>query len=239
MASSAVEVYNQALSLIGTRSSVSATTEQSREAEVCTQWYATVRDSVLRAAFWPCAKGWKRLALLVERDFSLDWTVDDPGPQWQFAYSVPSDMLTPRFMSTYGRFTMEMYRPSTDDAVLAIMTDEPDALLQYTFKQTNVAFWDPDLSMAVSHGLAAMICIGLTGKLDLAQLRLQEANNKIMLARERSANEHVEAYDTIAEWHARRGYAEPSPPTKYLYPYGPALSISGELGPVTRIANVI
>lgn len=231
MAASEVELWNQSLSAIGT-SSISATTELSREAEVCRIWYTTVRDEILRAAFWPSTKKWARLAVVAERDFSADWGVDDPGPQWRFVYALPADIIAPRFLSTYGRFTIELYSPTVGAESVALMTDHEQVVLQYSKKQENVQLWDASLSMAITYGLAAHICVPLTGKLKLAQHLLNLANSLILNARQNTANENVEQYETIPDWIAARGYAEAAPVTKFLYPYGPALSISGEPGAV-------
>lgn len=239
MAESEVEVFNKALSAATTRSFVSATTEESREAEVCRTWYPTVRDQVLRAAWWPSTKKWARLGLLAERNFSNDWVIDDPGPQWKFAYALPSDMIAPRHVSTYGRFTTELYSPASGNEVVALMTDEEDVILQYSKRQTNTKIWDASLDMAITFGLAAFITAPLTGKLELAQDNERKANDLIFRARENIANAQVEAYETVPDWIAARPYSDSPPRTRFLYPYGPALSISGELGPVTRAVTVI
>lgn len=229
MASIEKDIFNLALGAIGTRTSVSATTEQSREAEVCRQWYDLVRDTVLRAAWWPSVKRWQRLALLAERtNFNADWTRDDPGPQWTYAYALPSDMIAARHLSTYGRFAIELYSPTSDPEVKALMSDDPEAILQYSKRQEIVGQWDDSLKMAVVYGLAAYITMPLAGKFEVA-LRMQElANMHILRAREAVANEQVNQYEVIAPWHAARGYAEAPPRTQFLYPYGPALAITGE-----------
>lgn len=226
---SEVEIFNLALAAIGTRTSVSATTENSREAEVCRLWYDVSRDTVLRAAWWPSVKKWSRLALLAERDsFNDDWVSTDPGPQWTFAYGLPSDMIAPRHLSTYGRFTIELYQASVDNEYLALMTDDESPILQYSKRQTIPQMWDDSLKMAIIYSLAAHITMPLAGKFEVALKMQQLANELIFKARENTANEQVNQYEVIAPWHAARGYAEAPPQTQFLYPYGPVLSITSE-----------
>ena len=104
MATDETGMYNLALSVVGSESSVADPTEEAREAEVCRLWYSTVVESVLRAARWPSARAVIRLALLQERDFDVDWVAADPEPPWKYAYAYPSDMLRPRYQTSYARF---------------------------------------------------------------------------------------------------------------------------------------
>lgn len=229
MPGSELEIYNLALGAIGTRTSVSSLTENSREREVCGLWYDITRDTILRAAWWPSVKKWARLALLAERtNFNDDWVDTNPGPQWTFAYALPSDMIAPRHLSTYGRFTIELYSPTSGSEVKALMTDDESPILQYSKRQKLVQMWDESLAMAVVYGLAANIAMPLTGKFEVALKMQEQANALVFRAREAVANDQVNQYETIAPWHAARGYAEAPPRTQFLYPYGPALSITSE-----------
>lgn len=238
MATDEVGIYNMALSSIGTRSSVSSLTENSREREVCSIWYETVRDLVLSAAFWPSVRKWTRLAQIATRaDFNTDWTKDDPSPQWTYVYATPTDLLTPRFLSTYGRFTMELYTPTDGSETLAIMTDEAAPILCYSKRDNNVSRWHASLQMAVAYALGAYICQPLTGKLTTSLQMERKANDLIAEARAATANEQEERYESIPDWIAARGTALANPRTKFLFPYGPMLSISGEAGAI-RVADV-
>lgn len=226
MANDELEIYNLALNAVGTRSNVSDPSEESREAEVCRLWFGTVRDQVLRAAPWHSAKAYARLAVLAERDTDEDWVAADPEPGFLFAYSAPSDMLYPRHLADYSRFVSGVYNGTTR----AIFTQTESAILFYTLRQVNVSLWSPDLKMAIAQALAAYIAMPLHGKASRAAQAQQQANNLILSARETMANEDWNTLDVVPDWLAARGYAGTYPQTRYLYPYGPLISVTEALG---------
>lgn len=227
--SSEVNVYQLALDAVGTRSNISATTENSREAEICSRWYVTVRDHVFRTAFWPSLKKTRRLALLAERDDSADWVAADPDPHWKYAYSIPDDMAAARFLSTYSRFDLSWY----NGAQVALQTDQEDAILFYSFKNENPGAWDDGLKMAIITALASQIARPLTGKRSLAADLARQANDFILAARVMAANEVSESYDSMPEWITARGYQDLAPSTRFMMPYSSLLSVTGEIAPST------
>ena len=239
MAKDLVNIFNLALSIIGTRAKVSSPTESSKEAETCTLWYEISRDVVFRAAYWPSTRIHQRLALLKERtNLSEDWTVDDPSPDWTFAYSVPSDMIAPRFLTNFGRFVLEWWRPTTQPAIKAIMTDQKDAILQYSFRQDNMGQWDDSLYLAVAYALAMHIAMPLTGKLS-REKRAREAGNLIIGdARADVANAEENRLDVVPDWIAARGYGEQAPRTKFYWPFGPALATSTQTPSISSVSSV-
>lgn len=222
-----VDVYNMALSAIGARSRVSAVDEASEEAETAKLWYATVRDSVLEAANWPSTTSFSRLALDTERDFDEDWVLTDPEPDFRYAYSLPTDMLRPRSLSTWERFTLGLVNGQR-----RLMTNTENAILVYTARQTLIDAWDASLKMAIVYALAAFISIPITGKVGRAQYNLGLANSLILEARVRAANDKVNSFESIPDWIAARGYSGAVSPTRYAYPSGELLSL-----PVTSSAS--
>lgn len=220
-----VSIYNLALNAVGTRSNITSPTEKSREAEVCRLWFGPVRDQVLRAAPWPSCRAWQRLAVLKERDTNVSWTEGDPDPEYAYAYSTPSDMISPRFLAGYQRFSLQSF-PGNQ---LAIMTNEALALLCYTKRQTVISLWDAGLQMAIVYGLASYIAMPLHGKAARAQNALNQANTLILDARAAAANDSVEKVDTIPDWIAARGYGNSPIETRYYYPSG-ALFTAGQIG---------
>ena len=222
MASSVVEIYNLACSAgPGTRTSITAVDEGSREAEVCTLWYDTTLEAVLRAAPWTSTTAYERLALLYERDFAVDWTSAMPPPEWGFEYASPANMIRPRYLTSFERFDL-----SIRDTTHTIVTNVDSALLCYTKKQTLVSMWDASLTMAMTYALGANITMGLTGKLSRARSALEAANDMISQARVAAANEReVGLYETLPSWLAIRGAPQGQAP-QYIYPPGPLLSLS-------------
>lgn len=218
-----VTIYNLALNAVGARSTVSIPTERSREAETCRLWFGPVRDQVLRAAPWPSAKGLARLALAKERDNDLDWNDLDPEPGYQYAYRAPSDMLAPRYISNYARFSLAAYPDNT----MVISTSQPNPILIYTKAQPIMSLWDVSLQMAIVYGLAGYITMPLTGKSARAGQNIKQANDLIWQARENAANTDDQTFESIPEWIAARGYTSIAPQTRFIFPQGDLLSIGG------------
>lgn len=219
MADNEVSIYNMALNAVGTRDNIAATTEESREAEVCRLWFGPVRDHVLRAAPWPSTRAYQRLALLAERDDTLAWAEGDPEPGFRYAYAAPTDMVYPRNLNTFGRFVLGVHEDQR-----AIFTQDELALLAYTKQQTNIALWDVQLKMAIVHALAAFIAMPLHGKAGRARQAQDTANSLILEARVNAANTDENVYETIPDWIAARGYAGSAPNTRFIYPYGPMIN---------------
>lgn len=219
MATDLTGVFNMALQASTAKGKIGTSTEVSREAEICTLWYETVRDHILRAAPWPCTRKTVSLAPLAERDFTLDWATGDPEPPWRYAYAYPSDMIRPRRLSNYARFTTAL-----TNGARSVLTDVEEAALIYTMRQTTVAAWDADLLMAIVFGLASYISIPLTGKMQIANANLTLANQKILDARVNAANQDYEPIETLPPWLTARGYGQLSE-TRYVYPFGELLTL--------------
>lgn len=222
MAQDQLTVFRLALDAIGYSRVPDDPDENSPGATACRRWFEPVRDYLLRSAFWPSAKAAKRIGVLVERDDSEDWVVTDPLPGWRFAYQAPTDMLAPRYLSTW-----EQFETGVQDNKRVIYTDMEQAILVYTKKETVLSLYDPALFMALSHALGAYICQGLTGKNQKAQAQLQQANSIIMQARADTANEMQRVFDSVPEWISARGYTGAVVVDRFVYPYGPLLIAPG------------
>lgn len=216
MTTSEATVYNWALAALGSKARIQLPTESSPEAEVCKLWFESVRDQVLQTAPWDSAKAYKRLALSVERETEEgEWMQTDPAPGWRFAYSVPNDMLSPRFLSTYAQFELGVNASNQK----VIYTNEAQAVLCYTKRQTNIDMWEPALQHAIGFALAAHIAMKLTGSQDKVRLVTAQAIDKIMTARQAAANAPQFIQDSTPEWIAGRGYAGASSSPRYIHPY--------------------
>lgn len=224
--SSETKIYNLALNAIGARSNVSSPDERSREAEVCKLWYSVVRDQTLAAAVWPEATKVAYLALLDERDYDVDWVATNARPDYRFAYSVPSDLLHPQYLTSFGRFLLTAYPGN----IKALATNEENAALVYTQRLEDVALWGATLQTAVAYALAAYICLPLTGKPARTKQILDQANMLIYAARERAANSSNEQFESIPDWISARGYAGAQSYSRYIYPYGDTFASLANVG---------
>ena len=221
MATDVVTVWNLALSAAGSRATVSSEDEVSREANLCRLWYNPVKDNVLKTASWPSTKRYSRLAVLAERDSSADWVNTDPSPGYKFAYAIPAGILAPRYLTTYARFELEMLGD-----VLAIMTNEEQAVLHYSAKQDDVTRWDAGLDMAMTYSLASHMCYGLNAKSGLAARLDEKAFSFVVSAQTDIANEADDYSDKLAPWHSSRGFTDVPVATQFFYPYE-ALNAAG------------
>lgn len=220
--SSEVQVYNLALNAVGERSNISSPTEQSRPAEVCRLWYSVVRDQILSAAPWPEATKIAYPALLATADDNDTWLETEPRTGYAYVYAMPADALRPRYMSDFSRFLFTSYNGQR-----ALHSNTPDAILAYTSRLENVALWDAQLQMAIVHGLAACICMPLSGKPSRAKMLAEQANDLVLAARVAAANANNETFESIPDWIVARGFNS-STPSRYFHPYGGLLSVSAQ-----------
>lgn len=219
-----VEVFNLALSAMGTRNRVSSPTEASTEARECALWYDVVRKQVLCAAPFQEATANARLAVQAER-VGADWVSSDPDPGWRFSYSTPDDMLRPRHLATFDTFIMSA--SATNEK--RITTNAESAILIYTRDQENIDMWSPALITAIAYGLASAVCMKLGGKMDRVQLVAQQANNLLLQARTYSGNTDDYQLESLPPWLSARGVPS-SPASRYIYPYGPMFVPGGPIG---------
>lgn len=213
MASTETEIYNLACSALGVTGNIATADESSREADLCRLWYATVRDNILGAAMWGSTRAAARLATFAIRDNSLNWAVGNPEPGWGWAFLAPSDMLRPRYMTDFSRFTLALTNTTTP----TIMSNTATPILVYTMRQTRVDLWSADLALSIIHGLAAKIAKDLTGSRSKMMDNYQIAQDTILLARANAANEIQSTLEFGSSSMSARGYANNSPVTPYIY----------------------
>lgn len=213
--SSALDVYNAALSAIHAKGRLSSLAENSREREECDIWYDLVLRVVQEAAFWPSSKKVVYLPLVSERG-NAAWTVADPLPGYKYSYALPSDCLRPWHLIDYSRFALSF--DSTEDGVL-LHTNTEKAVLSYAFLQTNVLHWTPQQLMATIYGLAGHVAGPITGRGELVQKNFNLANTILIDAQAAAANSDDDRIDNVPEVLLARGYAYPGT-SRYFYPHG-------------------
>lgn len=210
-----LNVWNQALGALGNQARVEAEDEVSPEAEACVLYYETARDAVFRAAPWAELTSFFRLASFATRDEDEDWVATDPPPGWDYAFTLPSDIVRPRYLTSFGRFVMS--RVGTRQ-VLAC--NEATPILAYTGRVTNPAYWNNDLQQAVIFSLAAHICKKLTGNDSDLNNMYTLANDLILTARVNDANDNAQgqSLEWVPDWLQARGQNIGFPTQKYIYP---------------------
>ena len=209
----ALDLYNMALSSAGAQGSLSSLSDQVREKEICDIWYPTVRRSVQRMARWPGSAKIHRCALISERDLGEYWDETlDPNPRFSYKYALPSDYLHAWHLGSYEQFSIDFLAGRK-----VLSTSRPQAILHYAFDQEVVNNWAPDQLLATVHALAGYI--GATiGQPELIGVNKQEALRIGERAAAQAANEQHVQIEHIPDWLHARGYEDAAPSARYYYP---------------------
>lgn len=216
MAQDLVTLYNLALSAVGTRSRISSPDEESREAQLCRQWYPTVRDIALRSAHWASCRHVTSLSIQAQTTEGTDWAEGDPEPPWLFRYNLPVDFLYPRWLVTYENFELTQF-----ENVIKLLSNAEEPVLVYTKRQDIPAAWDVDLYNSIVMALAGSIAMPLHGKTDRARNAMEEANIAITRARIQLANQNSLQQESIPDWLLARGVTQNFNWSQFIYQYGP------------------
>ena len=180
---SVVNICNSALNLIGA-STISALTEDTKNARLCNQRYEPVRDRVFRGHNWNC---------LIKR-VELARNSTDPVMEFNYSYALPSDFL--RVMKIHN---------GTTDSIAAdlpykiegknIVTDQTTVYLVYVALDTDPNNYDAYLREAISHQLAADLAYAITNNATLANNYMTRADERLREARFIDATEN--SLDTV------------------------------------------
>jgi hypothetical protein len=155
---SITDICNMALSHLAISKEISNfETDTNQEAKACRRFFTPVVEKTLREFPWQFATQFQTLGLVAE----------DPTTEWNYSYRYPSDcLMIRRILGTTRNPSYEQrtpYRLARDSSGLLIYTDMEDAILEYTIRDLNPAFWPPDFELAVSWLLAWYIAPRLTG----------------------------------------------------------------------------
>ena len=201
MATSEAEIANLAIRHLGISKEISNfTTDQTETASACRAFYTTVRDALLRDHHWEFAKTYA----------TLTGKVSDPNDEWGYSYIYPSDCLQVRkIISGLRAETQDQKIPfaiASGASSLLILTDENEAKLIYTKRETDVSRFPTDFALALSFRLALYIAPTITAG---DPFRLRESVGQMYLvevaqAQARGAIEVTEDRQPEAEWIAGR-----------------------------------
>jgi hypothetical protein len=153
-------ICNLALAKLGI-SPIMALTDESKQAQFCSRFYAQTRDEVLQSHRWNFA---------MRRD-SLNRLIDAPRSEWRFAYQLPTDCLRVVQLNGYqpterkGEFSIEADR---------LMANAEVAEIRYIARVIDASFFHPLFVHALATMLASRLAGPLTGSRNLPQELLQE-----------------------------------------------------------------
>ena len=175
---SAVDIANSALNLLGA-STISALTDDSKNARLCNQRYEPVRNRVFRSHAWNC----------LHKRVQLAQNSTAPVIEYSNAYALPSDCLR----------VLKIHNGTTDSIASAldyklegrnIVTDEGTVYLIYIALETDPNNYDTYLQESISHQLAADLAYAITNNATLANQYMTRADERLREARFVDATEN-------------------------------------------------
>jgi hypothetical protein len=232
-----LDICNQALSVVGTRSTIASLTEASNEAQQCSLHYDTILTGLLRLHRWSFARRQMSLALLCAASGTPEnpsGTPPFPVQPWNYSYAYPNDCVRVRSVFNPYRaypasqngiptinnlstitnnstfqipFQIAVDKDSAGNTIKVILTNQQQAQLIYTMEVTDPNLWDSDFSDAMVYTLAARLCGPLTGNTNLIQVFLRTAQDAIVRARVDDSNESPTPAEHIPDWISARDFS--------------------------------
>ena len=175
---SVVDICNSALNLLGA-STISALTDDTKNARLCNQRYEPIRNRIFRSHSWNC---------LVKR---VELAKDSTSPIVEYAneFTLPSDCL--RVLKIHNGAT-DSIRSDMEYKIEGrkVRTNEGTIFLVYIALNTDPNIYDTNLQEAISHQLAADICYAVTNNATLAKNYEATAEERLREARFIDATEN-------------------------------------------------
>ena len=176
---SAVDVCNSALNLVGANN-ITSLTEDSKAARVCNQRYEFVRDNTFRAHPWNC--------LITRKSLAQDATT--PVYKYAYRYTLPTDPYCLRVLSVRDDGDAERYDIDYQlEAGRYLLTDEGTMNIRYIGRLTDPTEWDIGLVETIAARLASDIAYPLIGSSSFAQDMFAMYEMKLKDARHSDATE--------------------------------------------------
>lgn len=182
---SATEIANLAMIHMGAQPIANIDTEKSVAATTAKRLFALLRDLVLRDFPWPFST----------KIITMQLVEEDPNEEWAFSYRYPPDSLKLRRILSGVRNdtanTQIRLKITRDDSGLLILTDQSEAELEYTFRETDTGRFPADFTNALALLLAANMAPKLTGgdPFNLGARAFQRYVAEISIARGAAADE--------------------------------------------------
>ena len=175
---SVVQICNSALNQLGA-SSITALTENSKNARLCNERYETIRDAVFRSHPWNC---------LIKR---VQLAKDTDTPAWGFKsqYTLPADCLRVLQIRDYASdYKIEGRK---------LLINEDEVFLIYSAQITDVNELDVLLRETISAGIASDISYAITSNLQVTKLMTEKYGLKLSEARHTDASEGYNTDPTL------------------------------------------
>ena len=180
---SVVDICNEAMDLLGA-ATITALTEDSKEARLSNRRFETVRDQVLRAHPWNAVIERKELAQ------------DSSAPAFGFAhqYTLPTNPYCLRVLSFWnGNVDNEIAAYDSQNMFKVegrkVLSDETTCRIIYIARITDTEQYDSLLSSTIAHKLASEVAYAITGSNSVAQQMFQLYQARLGEARSMDAAE--------------------------------------------------
>ena len=167
---SVVSICNSALNQLGA-ASITALTDNSKNARLCNERYETVRDAVFRSHPWNC--------LIKRQQLAQDTATPAYGFLYQF--SLPSDAL--RLLG------IDAYNSDHKVEGRKILCNEKSIKISYISQVTDPNEMDVLLRETISAGIAADLGYAITANLQVSKLMQEKYQYKLSEARHTDASE--------------------------------------------------
>ena len=175
---SVVNMCNSALNLLGA-STISALTDDTKNARLCNQRYEPVRNRVFRSHAWNC----------LHKRVQLAQNSTAPVIEYSNAYALPSDCL--RVLKVHNGST-DSIKSDIDYKLEGrnIVTNEGTVYIIYIAIDTDPNNYDTYLQESISHQLAADLAYAVTNNATLADKYMVRADERLREARFIDATEN-------------------------------------------------
>jgi hypothetical protein len=183
--SSVVGICNNALIKIG-EDTITALTDNTKEARLCNQIYESTRDAVIRAHIWNFAI--KRVELAEN--------TTAPTFEYENAFDLPSDCLRVLNMEDSDKQTTIVFKIEGRQLV----TDESTAKIRYIARIVDPNTFDDLFKEALSARLAFELAYPLSESNSLAQTMYQVYLDKLSEARTMDGQEGTPDQIVSREW---------------------------------------
>ena len=167
---SVVQICNSALNQLGA-ASITSLTDNSKNARLCNERYATVRDAVFRSHPWN--------SLIKRQQLAQDTAT--PAYGFKFQFTLPSDCL--RLLN------LDAYNSDHKVEGRKILCNESAIKISYVSQVTDPNEMDVLLRETISAGLAADIAYAITANLQVGKLMQEKYEYKLSLAKHTDASE--------------------------------------------------
>lgn len=170
---SAISICSNALQLLGD-SPIASFSEGTKRSQLCANLWLQVRDDIMRKHSWTCLR--KSVTLAAEATaYSTDWG---------YSFVLPGDWMRTIQIGDRGE------RADYEQQGRRILTDRATLPLVYVSRIEDPSQWDASMVDAACSEMAARLAYPITQSASLAQLKRQEADYAMRVAKSLSGQDN-------------------------------------------------